>query len=60
MKKGDRMHRWVVGELLGIALVALLLLFASPFPREMSALLVAAFLIVSGTVPSRQLLDAMK
>jgi Na+/H+ antiporter NhaD/arsenite permease-like protein len=41
----------------GTALMALLLLFATPLPREMSALLVAAFLIVSRSVPSRQLLD---
>lgn len=41
----------------GIALAALLVLFTTPVPREMSALLVAAFLIVSRTVPSRQLLD---
>jgi Na+/H+ antiporter NhaD/arsenite permease-like protein len=41
----------------GIALVALLVLFTTALPREMSALLVAAFLIVSRTVPSRQLLD---
>lgn len=41
----------------GIALVVLLALFTTALPREMSALLVAAFLIVSRTVPSRQLLD---
>jgi Na+/H+ antiporter NhaD/arsenite permease-like protein len=41
----------------GIALFALLVLFTSSLPREISALLVAAFLIVSRTVPSRQLLD---
>jgi Na+/H+ antiporter NhaD/arsenite permease-like protein len=41
----------------GAALVALLILFTTTLPREMSALLVAAFLIVSRTVPSRQLLD---
>jgi Na+/H+ antiporter NhaD/arsenite permease-like protein len=39
------------------ALAALLVLFATPLPREMSALLVAAVLTVSRTVPSRQLLD---
>ena len=39
------------------ALVALLVLFATPLPREMSALLVAAVLVVSRIVPSRQLLD---
>jgi Na+/H+ antiporter NhaD/arsenite permease-like protein len=41
----------------GVALLALLVLFATPLPREMSALLVAASLIVSSTLPSRQLLD---
>jgi Na+/H+ antiporter NhaD/arsenite permease-like protein len=41
----------------GVALIALLILFTTPLPREISALLVAAFLIVSPTVPSRQLLD---
>src|SRR5262245_28081114 len=40
-----------------IALAALLVLFATPLPREISALLVAACLIVSRTVPTRQLLD---
>ncbi len=40
----------------GVALFALLL-FATSLPREISALLIAAFLIVSRTVPSRQLLD---
>jgi Na+/H+ antiporter NhaD/arsenite permease-like protein len=40
----------------GAALAALLVLFATPFPREMSALLVSACLVVSRTVPSRQLL----
>jgi Na+/H+ antiporter NhaD/arsenite permease-like protein len=39
------------------ALVVLLALFTTPLPREVSALLVAAFVIVSRTVPSRQLLD---
>ncbi len=39
------------------ALVLLLILFASPLPREISALLVAASLIISRTLPSRQLLD---
>src|SRR5499426_152169 len=39
------------------ALLVLLVLFTTALPREMSALLVAAFLIVSRTVPSRQLLD---
>src|SRR5262245_22549229 len=43
--------------LCAIALVALLALFTTPLPREISALLVAAFVIVSRTVPSRQLLD---
>jgi len=41
----------------GVALMVLLVLFATPFPREMSALLVAACLVVSRTLPSRQLLD---
>jgi Na+/H+ antiporter NhaD/arsenite permease-like protein len=41
----------------GVALFALLVLFTTPLPREISAILVAAFLIVSRTVPSRQLLD---
>jgi Na+/H+ antiporter NhaD/arsenite permease-like protein len=40
-----------------IALAALLALFATPVPREISALLVAACLVVSRTVASRQLLD---
>jgi Na+/H+ antiporter NhaD/arsenite permease-like protein len=39
------------------ALLALLALFTTPLPRETSALLVAACLIVSRVVPSRQLLD---
>jgi Na+/H+ antiporter NhaD/arsenite permease-like protein len=39
------------------ALLALLVLFTTPLPREISALLVAAFVIVSRIVPSRQLLD---
>jgi Na+/H+ antiporter NhaD/arsenite permease-like protein len=41
----------------GVALFALLVLFTTPLPREISAILVAAFLIISRTVPSRQLLD---
>lgn len=41
----------------GVALFALLLLFTTSLPREISALLVAAFLIVSRTIPTRQLLD---
>src|SRR5262245_21232066 len=41
----------------GVALASLLILFATPFPREMSALLVAACLVISRTLPSRQLLD---
>lgn len=41
----------------GAALGVLLILFATPFPREMSALLVAACLVVSRTLSSRQLLD---
>jgi Na+/H+ antiporter NhaD/arsenite permease-like protein len=40
-----------------VALVALLALFTTSLPREVSALLVAACLMVSRTVPSRQLLD---
>lgn len=43
--------------LCGAALVVLLVLFASPIPREISALLVAACLIISRTLPTRQLLD---
>ena len=38
-----------------IALAALLVLFATPLPREVSALLIAACLIVSRVLPSRQL-----
>lgn len=41
----------------GAGLVVLLVLFATPMPRELSALLVAAFLIVSRVLPTRQLLD---
>jgi Na+/H+ antiporter NhaD/arsenite permease-like protein len=41
----------------GVALIALLALFSTPLPREISALLVAACLIVSRSLPSRQLLD---
>jgi Na+/H+ antiporter NhaD/arsenite permease-like protein len=41
----------------GVALVILLALFATSLPREISALLVAACLIVSRTLPTRQLLD---
>jgi Na+/H+ antiporter NhaD/arsenite permease-like protein len=41
----------------GLALAALLVLFTTPVPREISTLLVAACLIVSRTLPSRQLLD---
>ena len=41
----------------GVGLVVLLALFATPLPRELSALLVAACLIVSRTLPTRQLLD---
>ena len=40
-----------------LALLVLLVLFTTSVPREISAILVAAFLIVSRTVPSRQLLD---
>jgi Na+/H+ antiporter NhaD/arsenite permease-like protein len=49
-------HRRQAG-LCGIALVGLLVLFATPLPREMSALLVAACLIISRVHPTRQLLD---
>jgi Na+/H+ antiporter NhaD/arsenite permease-like protein len=41
----------------GVALLVLLVLFTTPLPREISALLVAACLIVSRTLPTRQLLD---
>jgi Na+/H+ antiporter NhaD/arsenite permease-like protein len=41
----------------GIALIVLLALFATSLPREVSALLVAACLIVSRVLPTRQLLD---
>jgi Na+/H+ antiporter NhaD/arsenite permease-like protein len=41
----------------GIGILALLGLFATPLPRELSALLVAACLIISRKVPTRQLLD---
>jgi Na+/H+ antiporter NhaD/arsenite permease-like protein len=40
-----------------VALAVLLTLFTTTLPREISALLVAACLIVSRNVPSRQLLD---
>src|SRR5262245_12378876 len=40
----------------GIALVVLLVLFTTPLPREVSALLIAACLIVSRKLPTRQLL----
>jgi Na+/H+ antiporter NhaD/arsenite permease-like protein len=41
----------------GLALLVLLVLFTTSVPREISAILVAAFLIVNRTVPTRQLLD---
>jgi Na+/H+ antiporter NhaD/arsenite permease-like protein len=41
----------------GLALLALLALFTTPLPREISALLVAACLIVSRKFVTRQLLD---
>lgn len=41
----------------GVALLVLLVLFATPLPREISALLVAACLVVSRRLASRQLLD---
>ncbi|MDB5539227.1 MAG: anion transporter [Devosia sp.] len=40
----------------GVGLVVLLVLFTTPLPREISALLVAAPLMISRTVPSRRLL----
>ena len=41
----------------GVALIVLLILFTTPVPREISALLVAACLIVSRKLPTRLLLD---
>jgi Na+/H+ antiporter NhaD/arsenite permease-like protein len=41
----------------GFAILALLVLFTTPLPREISALLVAACLVISRTVPSRWLFD---
>jgi Na+/H+ antiporter NhaD/arsenite permease-like protein len=41
----------------GIGLIVLLALFATPLPREVSALLVAACLMLSRILPTRQLLD---
>src|SRR5258708_6534477 len=41
----------------GIGLIVLLALFATPLPREVSALLVAACLMLSHILPTRQLLD---
>jgi Na+/H+ antiporter NhaD/arsenite permease-like protein len=38
-----------------VALAVLLVLFATPLPREVSALLIAACLIISRVLPSRQL-----
>lgn len=43
----------------GIALIVLLILFTTALPREISALLVAACLIVSRKLPTRQLLDEL-
>jgi len=40
-----------------VALAVLLVLFTTSLPREISALLIAACLVISRTVPSRQLLD---
>ena len=40
-----------------LALVALMILFATTLPREISALLVAGALLLSRSVPTRQLLD---
>ncbi|WP_025661960.1 SLC13 family permease [Rhizobium sp. IBUN] len=51
-----RFDRFQVGTC-GVAIAVLLILFATPIPREISALLVAACLIVSRTLPTRQLLD---
>lgn len=41
----------------GVALIVLLVLFTTPVPREISALLIAACLIVSRKLATRQLLD---
>jgi Na+/H+ antiporter NhaD/arsenite permease-like protein len=41
----------------GVAVTMLLVLFATSLPREISALLIAACLVISRTMPSRQLLD---
>ncbi|MEZ5830870.1 MAG: SLC13 family permease [Dongiaceae bacterium] len=41
----------------GVALLALLILFTTPVPREISALLIAACLIISRKFATRQLLD---
>jgi Na+/H+ antiporter NhaD/arsenite permease-like protein len=41
----------------GVGVVVLLALFATSLPREVSALLVAACLIISRSLPTRQLLD---
>jgi Na+/H+ antiporter NhaD/arsenite permease-like protein len=49
----NRLHIGVCG----IGLIVLLALFATSLPREVSALLVAACLIVSRVLPTRQLLD---
>lgn len=43
--------------LCGFAILALLALFTTEIPREISALLIAALLMVSRTLPSRLLLD---
>lgn len=41
----------------GAGAVVLLALFATPLPREISALLIAACVMMSRTIPSRQLLE---
>jgi Na+/H+ antiporter NhaD/arsenite permease-like protein len=46
-----------VTTLCGFAVLALLVLFSTPMPREIAALLIAALLMVSRRLPSRQLLD---
>jgi len=50
--------RWQVGKAL-IATVVLLALFASPLPREVAALAVAAALLISRTVKSHKLVAAV-
>jgi len=50
--------RWQIGKA-AVATVALLALFASPLPREVAALAVAAALLVSRTVQSHKLVAAV-